>query len=81
VYLSTSWFDGFGVLKTYRNRSDKTYKHLSLLVQFVRSECEYTGQIVIDPAGSVEPGQSAGVSSVARIRRGGIRQPRARLVG
>ena len=61
VYLSTSWYDGLGILKTYRNKADKTYKHLSLLVQFVRTECAYSGPIVIDPPGSAELEQSISV--------------------
>ena len=82
VYLSTSWYDGLCILKTYRNRSDKTYNHLSLLVQFVRTECAYSGPIVIDPPGSAEVEQSAGVSHDDRSPHGHERIPqrRARLV-
>jgi hypothetical protein len=81
VYLRTSWYDGLCILKTYRNRSDKTYKHLSLLVQFVRTECAYAGKIVIDPPGSADVDQSAGLSHDDRSPHGheGISKRRARL--
>jgi hypothetical protein len=51
-YLTTSWRGGYSILRTARDKSNRTYKDYSRLRQFARVECDYQGPITTYLPGS-----------------------------
>lgn len=47
AYLNVSWRRGWHVLRAYRDRGDRVYKHLNSLVQMVRSDLEFMGPVMV----------------------------------
>jgi hypothetical protein len=59
-YLATTWRHGYCILRTAKNRSDRTYKDLNRLIQFAR-ECGYVGSVTVYAAGAEELRQLDGI--------------------
>ena len=47
AYLSVSWERGWRILRTYRDRDDRTYRDFDRLLQYVRSELAFTGSVTV----------------------------------
>lgn len=47
VYLRSSWSRHFLPLRTWADRSDRTYRDLDRAVRHVRENCSYEGYIVL----------------------------------
>ena len=46
-YLNVTWKRGWHVLRAYRNRGDRTYRHLNPLFQAIRSEYQFMGPVTV----------------------------------
>lgn len=60
-YFSTSWRPGYCIFRTSKNRSDRTYKDINRLLQFVRSDCDYGGPVTVYAAGAQDLNQLHGI--------------------
>jgi len=54
AYLNVTWKRGWHVLRSWRNREDRTYRVLTLLLHMLRSDLEYAGPITIYAASDPE---------------------------
>lgn len=60
-YFSTLWRPEFRILRTAKNRSDRTYKDFRRLLQFARWDCGYHGPVTVYGAGAAELKQIQGI--------------------
>lgn len=54
AYLNVTWRWGWHVLRAYRNRGDRTYRHLNSLLQMIRSDLEFMAPVTIYAIDSAE---------------------------
>ena len=67
AYLNVTWKRGWHVLRAYRDRGDRTYRHLNPLFQMVRSDLGFMGPITAYAVDSPEMERFPGIA--ARERR------------
>ena len=76
AYLTVTWKRGWHVLRAYRDRDDRTYRHLNPLFQTMRSDFGFTGPIVVYGLDSPELERIPSVAARERQRQGHAeRQP------
>jgi hypothetical protein len=67
AYLHVSWERGWRVLRTYRDKEDRTYRDLDRLLQHVRDDLGYEGSISLLRSESPELGRFPVVASRERL--------------
>lgn len=72
AYLNVTWKRGWHVLRAYRNRGDRTYRHLNSLVQMVRSDLEFTAPVTIYAPDSPELERIPVIAAYERRQCGGV---------
>ena len=60
-YVRGSWTPGYRLLRTFRGRSDRTYKDLGRLIHLARFDFGYTPPIAVYAAGAPELRRFAGI--------------------
>lgn len=68
AYLNVSWKRGWHVLRAYRDRGDRVYKHLDPVIQLVRSDLDFTGPVTVYTPDSAELGRIPTVAARERRR-------------
>jgi hypothetical protein len=75
AYLHVSWERGWRVLRTYRDKDDRTYRDLNRLIQYVRDELGYEGSLTLLRPDSAELGRFPVVAARERKMAQAARQP------
>lgn len=70
AYLNVTWKPGWHVLRAWRDRGDRTYRHLNPLFQTVRSDFEFMGPIMAYAPDSPELERMPAVAARERRQRG-----------
>ena len=74
AYLHVTWKRGWHVLRAYRNRGDRTYRHLNSLLQMVRSDLEFMAPVTIYAPDSLELERIAAISAYERRQCAGMNE-------
>lgn len=74
AYLNVTWKRGWHVLRAYRNRGDRTYRHLNSLIQTVRSDFEFAAPVTIYAPDSAELERIPAIAAYERRRGGGTNE-------
>lgn len=69
TYLKVTWKSGWQVLRSYRDRDDRTYRKLNVLMEMLRDDLGYTGPVTIHAPGAPELGRFPGIAARERGRR------------
>lgn len=69
TYLKVTWKSGWQVLRSYRDRDDRTYRKLNVLMEMLRDDLGYTGPVTIHALDGPELGRFSGVAARERGRR------------
>ena len=72
AYLNVTWKPDWHVLRAWRDRGDRTYRHLNPLFQTVRSDFEFMGPIMAYAPDSPELGRIPTVAARERRQRGQV---------
>ena len=64
-----TWKSGWQVLRSYRDRDDRTYRKLNVLMEMLRDDLGYTGPVTIHALDGPELGRFPGVAARERGRR------------
>ena len=77
AYLNVTWKRGWHVLRAYRDRGDRTYRHLNPLFQMVRSDLRFTGPITAYTLDSAEMERLPSVTAHERRQQNRAEHPPA----